>query len=51
MAWKATEDIKVTHEELTQQLKRKIGLCKKDLVKRLEKKGKVDLISKRLLSL
>ena len=50
-SWKPTEDIKVTLEELTQQLKREIGLCKKDLEKHLEKKGKIDLISKKLLSL
>ena len=46
-SWKPTEDIKVTRKELTHQLKREIRLCKKDL----EKKGKVDLISKRFLSL
>ena len=50
-SWKATDDIKVTVKELTQQLKREIGLCKKDLEKHLEKKGKIDLTSKRLLSL
>ena len=50
-SWKPTEDIKVTLKELTHQLKREIRLCKKDLEKHLEKKGKVDLISKRLLSL
>ena len=50
-SWKPTEDIKVSLKELTQQLKRKIGLCKKDLEKHLEKKRKVDFISKRLLSL
>ena len=50
-SWKATEDIKVTMKQLKQQVKREIGLCKKDFEKHLEKKGKVDLISKMLLSL
>ena len=43
--------IKVRLKELTEQLKHEIGLCRKDLEKHLERKGKVDLISKRLLSL
>ena len=50
-SWKPAEDIKVTHTEHIHQLKREIRLCKKELEKHLEKKGKVDLISKRLLSL
>ena len=50
-SWKPTEGIKVTLKEFTQHLKREIGLYKKDLKKHLEKKGKVDLISKTLLSL
>ena len=49
--WKPTEGIKVTLKELTQQLKHEFVLCKKNLEKHLEKKGKVNLISKRLLSL
>ena len=39
-SWKPTEDNKVTLEELTKQLKREIGLCKKDLEKHLERKRK-----------
>ena len=50
-SWKPAEDIKVTLTELIYQLKCEIRLCKKELEKHLEKKGKVDLISKRLLSL
>ena len=50
-SWKPAEDIKLTLKELTHQLKRKIWLCKRDLEKHLEKKEKVDLISKRYLSL
>ena len=49
-SWKPAEDIKVRHTEHIHQLKREIRLCKKELEKHLEKKGKVDLISKRLLS-
>ena len=48
---KPAEDIKVTLTELIHQLKREIRLCKKELEKHLEKKGKIDFISKRLLSL
>ena len=50
-SWKPTEGIKVTLKELTQQFKHEFGLCKKSLEKHLGKKGKVNLISKRLLSL
>ena len=50
-SWKPTEDIKETFEKLTQQLYHEIDLCKKDLQKHLEKKGKVDLIFKSLLPL
>ena len=46
-SWKPTEDIKV----ILKELKPEIRLCKKDLEKHLEKKGKVDLISKRRSSL
>ena len=49
--WKPTEDIKETFKKLTQQLNNEIDLCKKDLQQHLEKKGKVDLIFKSLLSL
>ena len=48
---KPTEDIKETFKKLTQQLNHEIDLCKKDLQQHLEKKGKVDLIFKSLLSL
>ena len=48
---KPTEDIKETFKKLTQQLNNEIDLCKKDLQQHLEKKGKVDLIFKSLLSL
>ena len=50
-SWKPTEDVKQTLKELTHQLKREIQLCNKELEKHLEKKGKVDLISRRFLSL
>ena len=50
-SWKPAEDIKVTLKELIHQLKPEIQLCKKYLEKHLEKKRKVDLISKRLLFL
>ena len=50
-SWKQTEDIKKTLKKLTQQLNHEIDLCKKDLQQHLEKKGKVDLIFKSLLSL
>ena len=49
--WMPTEDIKETFKKLTQQLNNEIDLCKKDLQQHLEKKGKVDLIFKSLLSL
>ena len=50
-SWKPTENIKEILKKLTQQLNHEIHLCKKDLQKHLEKKGKLDLIFKILLSL
>ena len=50
-SWKPTENIKGILKKLTQQLNHEIHLCKKDLQKHLEKKGKLDLIFKILLSL
>ena len=49
--WKPTKDIKETFKELTQKLNHDTDLCTKDLQKHLEKKGKVDLITKSFLSL
>ena len=50
-SWKPTEDIKETFKKLTKQLNHEIDLGKKDLQKHFEKKGKVDLEFKSLLSL
>ena len=48
---KSTEDIQETFKKLTKQVNHEIDLCKKDFQKQLEKKEKVDLISKSHLSL
>ena len=50
-SWKPTEDIKEIFKKFTQQLSHEIDLCKNDVEQHLEKKGKIDLIFKSLLSL